>query len=358
MSSFFDKLKEKKAAEASGATPQDTPAATPDVAKSTSPLAPKPNPLASKANPLTPKANPLAPKANPLTAKAEAPAKATFLGDKPAAQNPFIEQKGEEVSLTSDEEVNASVEPAIEPAVEPATEPPIVLEEESKEEAVAKPSDTKELISDIKVEDQKSTEPARKPARGGKSSAKKTETVATPPSDLAPVSTEPSTSYAEAVLLMRSAYIDPEWEVFQDAVRESLDAIIITNDMNAGSMKAVIGELSVLRQQIWNVFQTTKTTFENLSSKEPEGLIERVKKTSLGDGTNDLHRKKAGIEACMGYVDPRSGTVINLYEFLEETRMRYNFLRGVMDSIKYKTDVLITMNGALKLEKDHLPAEV
>lgn len=162
-------------------------------------------------------------------------------------------------------------------------------------------------------------------------------------------------SYEKAINLLRPSFVDEQWIEYKNSIDAKLGEIIIEDDMNPGTLKYVISKLSELRQEIWYNYQQTKTLYETLGSKEPEGLIERVKKIAYNPADrNDMERKRTGIKACLEYVSPGTNTSINLFEVLDETRERYNFLKTVMDSISYKTNSLITMNGALKLEKSHL----
>lgn len=367
--SFLDQLKNKK----QGAD------------ASVSPAASKPNPLAgaAKTNPLAGKPNPLTPKTAASTApvieeSAEIPSapaqekkSLSFLTKKDGTKDPFGQPSAAVVppAAESVQPVNGEpTSPVTEDASENASQSADIVADMKKADAA-----TQEVESATQVEEQAAEPaveiPATKQGKGGgrsgkgkssetKPQAQKAATIGDETSETVYVDS-PTTrvSYAEAVDAIRSGFVDPEWNGFQDEIEEELASIQINDDMHPGTLKAAIADLSKLRQRIWSPYQSTKTLFEQLSLKEPEGLIERVKKISLGDGSNDLQRKKAGVEACINYIDPRSGNAINLYELLDETRMRYNFLRATMDSIQFKTNVLITMNGALKLEKDHVGSE-
>lgn len=212
---------------------------------------------------------------------------------------------------------------------------------EAKEEKVEEKDTTTK-----KTETKKKTTSTRNNNKK-KTTAKKQEAEDTP-TDI-PTTTM---TYSEAIQSITSPFIDEEWEEFKKEIQDELNAIVISNDMNPGTLKVVISELSMLREKVWFSYQEQKTLYENLSSKDPEGLIERVKRINLGSGNNDMERRRAGVLACMEY-KTEAGDV-NLFEVLDETRSRYNFLKSVIDSIQYKTDVLITLNGALKLEKEHL----
>lgn len=158
--------------------------------------------------------------------------------------------------------------------------------------------------------------------------------------------------YSEAVQAVKSKFVDEEWEDFRaEAIKES-DEIIIEQDMQEGAVKKTIARLNTLREKIWVSFVDTKSLFESLSSKEVEGVIERVKFASL-EGSNETSRKKAGILAVMNYETPE-GETINLYELYDETRSRFYFLKSLMDTIQYKSNVLITMQSAIKVQKNQI----
>lgn len=285
-----------------------------------------------KVNPLL--KNKLKKKEDP--AKAEAPKKKIM-----PLKKKTIETKpaDEEVKTTTEEEVDTKEETKV-------TEEPEVTPEAEKE----KPEAPKE---EAKKEEKKTT---KKPTPSVKKSAKKpVATTKKKESEEDFVAIDmPTTkmSFGDAVMKITSPFVDEEWEEFKEEVKEELNNIVIDNDMNPGTLKVTISELSILREKIWFSLQETKDLFDRLGSKDPEGLIERIKRVNLGSGNNDMERRRAGVVACMKY-ETDSGE-INLYEVLDETRTRYTFLKSVMDSIGYKTNTLITMNGALKLEKDHV----
>jgi hypothetical protein len=232
----------------------------------------------------------------------------------------------------------------------------IVAEEEKKEEAKA------EIVEETKPEEAKVEEKKvpvvnnKKGSRNKAANAPKAESKKVEESSEEVIPSEttfPTTlmSYDDAIEAIKSPFVDPAWAKFKAEVQKEYDDLKIEQDMNDPVLKMTLNGLSKLRSRIWKQYNDSKTLFEQLSGKEPEGLIERIKKTNLGDGTNDLQRKKAGVEACMSYVAPNAAEPVNLYEILDETRSRYNFLKGIMDSISFKADLLITMNSAIKREQ-------
>lgn len=237
-----------------------------------------------------------------------------------------------------------------------------------KETKVETPAETKaaeetkvESKTETKTEAKKETKKETKSKSRKTASRKKTEESTTKEVVDSPEAAEtiealfkmPTTTvkYPEAIQAIKSKFVDEDWENFRKQIIAESDEIVIESDMQEGAMKKTIAKLNALREKIWVDFIDTKSLFESLSNKDTEGLIERVKFASL-EGSNETVRKKAGVLAVMNYVTPE-GEKINLYEVYDETKNRFYFLKSVMDTIKYKSDVLITMSSAIKMEKNH-----
>jgi hypothetical protein len=363
--SFLDNIKANKPTEALNET----------VEKKINPFITKPNPLLKKADASTETGEkkklilPFAKKevvADEPVAEVEPVEETkvtkTMTPKKVALKEEIVEKeevKAEETKAPEEVKVEETKAPE-EVKVEETKAPEEVKVEETKapEEVKVeevKIEEAKTLVEEIKAEDEAVKETVKSaPKTKRKSKPAKKESV----SENRPGVFTTTMSYAEALESIRSPFVDENWEAFREEIEEQLFDIVISDDMNPSTLKVVLADLSRLRQSIWSQLQDTKTFYDQLSSKEPEGLIERTKRTAFGeDQKNDMERKKIGIESCMNYLTPEDG-VINLYEVLDETRARYNFLRATMDSVQFKSNILITMNGALKLEKDHMSVEV
>lgn len=158
--------------------------------------------------------------------------------------------------------------------------------------------------------------------------------------------------FESAVAAIKSDFVDEKWEEFKKDINDRYNDIVISNDMTSKQIKQTVAELTELRDDIRQAHNDNKNLYEQLvfkDSKEPEGFIERIKRLAA-KGNNAEDRKMNAVLAVMNYKDP-DGNTINLYEMLDEVRMRYNFTKDIMDSITYKSNVLITMLGTLKLEK-------
>lgn len=279
-----------------------------------------------------------------------------------AKANPFLKKnKAEETTIPApieaiekDKEMMAPIEEA-KAEIKSKKETPVVKEEvqeEIKEEAKVTTKKEEAKVEDNKKEEVKEEvkETKKKSASKKKTTTKSKDTSDEKSSNIEPVEI-PATEidYSEAMVSIKSNFIDSEWEAFREEVIKQLNEINISSDMTPSALKETISNLSAVRESIWVQYNDTKTSFEKLTAKEPEGLIERIKKLNAS-GSNAEERKINSILAVMNYKDG-AGRNINLFELLDETRERYNFLKSVMESSQYKTNVLVTMLGSLKLEK-------
>lgn len=160
-----------------------------------------------------------------------------------------------------------------------------------------------------------------------------------------------SIKYSEVILALRNPnMIDEEWEGKQKALLAEDDEIEIESDMQENDVKRVSSQLAALRRKVWYDLNHFKCIMDSLSNKDTEGIIERIKYIN-SNGSNDAIRRKNGIMAVMSYKDD-DGNIINYYEIYEETKRRFMFLKGLLESIQYKTNLLNTNIGALKTEKN------
>lgn len=274
---------------------------------------------------------PLESKSNPFLKKTEPtiPMPTEDIVKDPEMMAPIEEAKAEVKAKAAEEKVKETT--VKEEKVESKTEKVDEKEAETKDEAEAK-----EEVKEIK----KKTTTRKKATAKAKEPTDVEDNIDIPSTDM---------DYSEAMVAIKSNFVDPEWEEFREDIISKLNDIHITSDMNTTALKETISSLSALRESIWVEYNDTKTAFEKLTAKEPEGLIERIKKLNAS-GSNAEERKINSILAVMNHKDG-AGRNINLFELLDETRDRYNFLKSVMDSSQYKTNVLVTMLGSLKLER-------
>lgn len=265
-----------------------------------------------------------------------------------------IEEKEEvtqEAVETAEETKEESIQETME-AVEEKHPREIAIEQAKKEELVygeytieewnAMSPQKRGSITRAKTKEAKAKREAGKTA--GKESTTKTQTKE--PVEFVPtlLPQRSSVDYEELIANLVITSLGEEWDKMVDQVRVQLKSIQITPDMNSATMKQATADLAALRDEIYYEATQAKTTFEGVTSK-----IEVVKGLNT-KGASAEERKLNGLRACVHYSE--GGYDINLFELLEVARVKYNFYSETMKQIEYKKNALITMNGALKLEKD------
>lgn len=253
------------------------------------------------------------------------------------------------------EEVEVKVEEVKETEVK--VETPVVETETKKEEVVETTTEVKTEKVEAKEE---TTEKVEEPVEEKKTSRRKTTSRSKAKTakseeikDVPTVSQEAvevvvshtELSYAEACQSVRTHFVDEEWEADKARFEEMSRNIHISGDMNKAQLHDLLAQVSNLRDEMHSAYTATKTLYEHLTDKE-NGMIERTKRTGA-KGSNSEERKLTSTLAVMNYVDD-NGNKINLYEVLDETRIRFNCLKGLMDTIEFKKGVLLTMLSSLK----------
>lgn len=265
------------------------------------------------------KKGPMAQKSNPFK-----------LGAKPAAEAVAEVTKVDTPKVTAKKEVvDTVVEEVVPEAITSITEEAIV-----NEPVVEKPAETKKKTNSRRKAATKKEEPKED------ISTEEPVEIVIPTTDM---------TYAEAVSSIKSTFHDEEWDNFKQDTSERLNEIHLTGDMTPTALKQTIADLTSLRDSVWVHFISSKTLYENLTEKD-KGVLDVTSRLNA-KGSNEAERKLSGAVALMNYKEPDSGKNINLYEVLYASRDRYNYSKGLIESIAYKHNSVITMLGNLKLEK-------
>lgn len=176
------------------------------------------------------------------------------------------------------------------------------------------------------------------------------ETTATVDIENTTITGNSTISFNEASKAFDSFGDEDEWVQFYNDILKTNADIKITTDINTAALIGGVCQLSNLRDRIWQPMNYYKNELDSLSSKEPEGFLERAKRMTVNpSATNDALRKKSATYACMNY-KLKNGNIINLYDYIDKVRERYNFLKSVMDNIEFKKGCLVLATSALKME--------
>lgn len=254
-----------------------------------------------------------------------------------------IASKANPFKIKAKEEVKAEIIPETEEKIETLSEEKIT--EKVEVESIA---ESKEVNEPIAEEVKPKTKRKTAKSKTKETTAKKTTEVDEITEDFEEI-VIPKTeiSYTEAVLTIKSTFADEEWDAFKNDTSTKLGEIQLLNDMTPSALKQTIADLNALRDAVWLHYIDCKTFFETLTAKD-DGLLDRIKRLN-SKGNNDNERKINAAIALMNYKE--GGKSINLYEILDASRSRFNYTKGLMESIQYKSNAVISMLGNLKLEK-------
>ena len=305
----------------------------------------------------------------------------TFLTIKSSESKSKEEQQKEVVEKKESGVKQQIVKPAKEETIEAKIEEDSVKETENQEEQVASEENSKEVTveedsKEVAVEKEKAVEEDSKEVKQEvveeqpkkkRTRRKKAEIEADKANQVSESNEETDsesivenysdsdhiTDYETAVNAISSQIVDPEWEELKQDLAESVNAINITADINVAGVKNALADLNSVYQKAWYEFQAVKTKYNELAGKEPDGLIRQIKRLN-GTGNNAESRERAGILACKNYKPNGSDEVVDLYSLFSIVSERYIFLEAVINNIEFKRNLLITMNGLLKLENDLL----
>lgn len=265
-------------------------------------------------------------------------------------EEPEVNSETTEIAEQTDEAVPAdpvsnNTEPDTVETVDNTTEPEV---EEKVEEPIVEETPKKKRTRRTKAQIEAETTIGARENEKTESIA--CDTVSYVATETVEARNNSTVTFTEAMNEFQSFAGDSEWMEYKSDIEKAYESINITPDINSAMLVGIINQLSNLRDRIWNQHQYYKNQYDQLSSKEPEGVIERIKRINVNESANnDMARKKSGIAACMNYKTD-NGETINLYDLLDEVRARYYFLNAIMSNIEFKKNLLITISSALKIE--------
>lgn len=239
--------------------------------------------------------------------------------------------------IPRDERVIKNQSSALTPTLESSTSPT------SMPTSPTSPSET-DSETTVQIETPKTT-------RGGRRA--KTVTVDSAPDNEEFLCKEPKTTMplTQAIAEVLPAVADRDWDNFVSEIEADLEKIILTGDITTGALKTYLGDLDILYSKTTPLLHQMRALYENLTDLN-YGIIPVIRGLNIS-GANELERRRAGLLAASQY-ETDSGR-INLFELARAVHDRLSWLRGVSDSIRNKSERLITVSSALKIEANLLP---
>ena len=251
---------------------------------------------------------------------------------------------------------------------EPATE------EVPKEEKEEKESETESLVKEVESEPTaEEAEPKKRRRRGGRPKGSKNKKIEEEPKAEESVEEEvevpvaeameeekPSEevpddydaidtklSYKEAAGEVLSYYIDDEWKAKQKELDKRLSDIRVDGDMNSGTIRFAISELSRFNDEIRALCVEQEQAYELLTNKD-YGLASTIAAKALGK--NEAERKRNALKLLAHYKPAGVDHEVNVIALAQAAKVRVLFLRSLCRDIDRKSDRCITFQNALKTE--------
>ena len=155
-------------------------------------------------------------------------------------------------------------------------------------------------------------------------------------------------SYKESAGAILDYFVDDEWRAREKELMEKMSNIRIERDMNVGTLKYVLADLSNLMDEFAGELYEQRQVLDILENKET-GLIPTIKKTAA-DGANTCERERKATEAIL-HAKIGDNNDLNLVEIANTAHTRYTFLDSLFRRIQMKQSLCITMASGLKMEE-------
>ena len=131
-----------------------------------------------------------------------------------------------------------------------------------------------------------------------------------------------------------------EWVELEQKYEEQVKSIVISATVTETNIKTLIAEIDVVLSMASFDFARAKTAWENQERREKtftKDYFVRYKDEGCSDKMADARAVKKAEEE-------------GIYNLLNETRRRFNFMQAVLSTLNAKREMLITDSGILKLE--------
>lgn len=292
---------------------------------------------------------PAAPKVNPFkNMKQSFSAQQQSAAIVPSAGTPFSTVKPAMPKTIVMDEDNNDDDPALiavadKPSVNSIPEGNVTVRQAAAEEKAKKAEEKKE---EVKVEPVEQEEPKQKTEDKQKAEKPKKAEESKDLLDYVPEEDKNPEYFKNNIDTLRQRYIDEEFNRYQEEISKRLEGIKITPDLNTGTVKVRLADISALRQEIFKHRVTVKMLLQCPLDKEHGDLYASAK--IQAKGSNETERKSNYFQYLKnfpvknGSVDiPFLSTVLDMYNI---------FFDAVLAELKAKQEALAIYTGNLKID--------
>ena len=242
-----------------------------------------------------------------------------------------IEVENIEKEKIAEEKIEEVVE---NPVVEQDPEIKEILEQDEKHQEEVE----EEIVQEVNEEPEPEVvEEEPKPKAKKKSSKKKKEpTVAKENKEAIGI------QQAEEIMIDVIMPCSEGWNEEKERVNGMLDKIVITEELDPTSIKALLADMSSALRELIMLAQESKTSHSNLKD-----IMESVKAENY-TGANSEERKLNANHAMRNY--EKDGQIVDLTELARFYREREDFYEAAVKQIEINRQMLITFGSVFKIE--------
>lgn len=246
--------------------------------------------------------------------------------------NPVTEVEEIKQPKIAEEKIEEIVETPVAEEIQEIEETPQEIEqvEEVVVESEPEPEDIKEAEPELKVEEPK-------PKAKKKSTKKKKEPVVAKENKEAI-----GIQQAEEIMIDSIMPCSEGWNEEKERINGMLDKIVITEELDPTSIKALLADMSSALRELIMLAQESKTSHSNLKD-----IMESVKAENY-TGANSEERKLNANHAMRNY--EKDGQIVDLTELARFYREREDFYEAAVKQIEINRQMLITFGSVFKIE--------
>ena len=246
--------------------------------------------------------------------------------------NPITEVEEIKQPKIAEEKIEEIVETPVAEEIQEVEETPQEIKqvEEVVAESEPEPEDIKEAEPEPEVEEPK-------PKAKKKSTKKKKEPVVAKENKEAI-----GIQQAEEIMIDSIMPCSEGWNEEKERINGMLDKIVITEELDPTSIKALLADMSSALRELIMLAQESKTSHSNLKD-----IMESVKAENY-TGANSEERKLNANHAMRNY--EKDGQIVDLTELARFYREREDFYEAAVKQIEINRQMLITFGSVFKIE--------
>ena len=155
-------------------------------------------------------------------------------------------------------------------------------------------------------------------------------------------------NYDEMAGIVLDFFEDDDWKETEKELSKKLSDIRIEPDMNPGTLKYALAALNNLYDEASIIYDDQKKLLDSLTDKDFGAAVSYQALHAVGNNPDE--RKRNGIIAL---TQAKVGDkTVNYIAIIAAIKIRYAFLSHLIKRIQYKSNLCITMSGAIKMEQN------